>query len=677
MSTEPTDTSALFAEFLDDFFAECDEHLAILRRDLLVLETFVEKPRVDRPLLDELFRSFHTVKGLAGMVGVKDAEQLAHQMESYLRALRAEQTSLSTDAMDALIAGVQMLEQVIAARRDRKEIPDTAPVIAQLAAIVPSVLAPIHSPSQAVGKIETRRVGAFALSAEQNARLDTAIASGASVWVINFTPAPALAERGVNVNAIRARLGKIGEVIHAEPSVTAQGGIAFEFLVATSAEASAFVAWRDDGVTCAPFSASATPASITKPASVVEPPPETSVKTTATPSLAPMNIVRVDLARLDELMRIVGELVISRARLEDNLKRLEARVPSADVRALQETNQAIERQLRDLREGVMRVRLVPIGEAFARMQFVLRDLARESQKKVKLELSGQETEIDKFIVERLMDPLLHLVRNAVSHGLELPAERAARGKPSEGKLALRASTAGDLVIIEIEDDGAGIDAQKIAARARALGLIETETALDAAAVLDILCTAGFSTREQADLKSGRGVGMSVVKNTLQELGGTLTLDTQIGRGTRFTIQIPLTLAIVDALIVSVSGQTFAVPQPLVREVILVQPSAVTVMENNEMIYYRGGVLPLVRLARFFGLAEKPDHAFHALVVGSATNPIGITVDHLMGQREIVVRAITDPLAQVPAIAGATELGDGRAVLILDAAALTRVRKNNA
>ncbi|WP_020480618.1 chemotaxis protein CheA, partial [Kamptonema formosum] len=480
------------------------------------------------------------------------------------------------------------------------------------------------------------------------------------------------------------------------------------------------------------------------------------------PALAPANIVRVDLARLDELMRMVGDLVISRARLEDNLARLEETVPANQLRPLRETNQAMERQLRQLRQGVMRVRLVPVGEIFARMQFVVRDLARERQKKVTLELSGQETEIDKFVVERMMDPLLHLVRNALSHGIESEEERVRAGKPPEGKIALRAIAAGEMVALEIEDDGRGVDAERVVERARALGLLGVDTfgknlctigtqifgstppgkraitsslslqargnfpaagadskggqgGIDSATLLDILCAPGFSTREQADLTSGRGVGMAIVKNRVLELGGTLTLETQPGTGSRFRIQLPLTLAIADALIVSVAGQTFAVPQSCVGEAIEVQPEAVTVFENSEIISYRGGVLPIVRLARLFGLSE-PQHRgeaaprkvgpggrseefparrspslapaecertpppesssatarFYAFVVGSGLNAVGIAVDRILGLREIVVRPLTDPLVSVPGIAGATELGDGRVVLIIDAPALTRL-----
>ena len=330
---------------------------------------------------------------------------------------------------------------------------------------------------------------------------------------------------------------------------------------------------------------------------------------------------------------------------------------------------AMSRQLRDLREGVMRVRMVQVGEIFERMRFVVRDLARESGKEIRLELLGQDTEIDKFLVERMTDPLMHLVRNAVSHGLETVEERAAEGKSPEGRITLRAATSGENVLIEIADDGRGIDAERVAARARERGLISGDVRLDEALLLELICAPGFSTRDEADRASGRGVGMDVVCNTVEELGGKLTLATERNRGTRFTVELPLTLAIADAIIASVAGQRFAFPQAVVREVIEVEAAAVKVFENNEIVSYRGGVLPLVRLARLFGLREKKRDSFHVFVIGGGANAVGLAVDRAVGQKEIVVRGLNDPLVKVAGVAGATDLGDGRVVLILDVAAL--------
>lgn len=681
MSTsDPDNNSEFFAQFLDDYYAECDEHLTLVRRHLLALEAQVGQASVEQALLDDLFRSFHTLKGISGMVGLSAAEQLAHHMESYLRALRQRETVLSLEGVEALIAGAAMLEQVIAARRNEQPLPAIDAIVARLERVASDVSS---MPAQAVlkddeGDKDSASVGTrTGISAQE-----TGEGATTRTWHVEFVPTPALAERGVNVNSIRARLQEIGELIQAKPQVRGQGEIAFLFVVVTNADESVFANWGIENLTFVPVDDIAPASSSTLPeetAATQEAGADSAPDAESTlhsKMLAPSNVVRVDLARLDELMRMIGELVISRARLEDHLKQLKRSVPAAEWRALQETNLAMGRQLRDLREGVMRVRMVQVGEIFERMQFIVRDLARESGKRITLELMGRETEIDKFLVERMTDPLMHLVRNAVSHGLETTDERVAQGKPAEGKITLRAATAGESVLIEIADDGRGIDRKDVAARAQAKRLIAAGATLDDAALLELICAPGFSTRDEADRGSGRGVGMDVVRNTVEELGGTISLTTESAQGTRFTIELPLTLAIAEALIVSVDGQRFAVPQSAVQEVIEVETSTVKVLENNEIISYRNGVLPLVRLARLFDLNDGHEReSFHVFVIGSGGSALGVAVDRIIGQREIVVRGISDPLVQVAGIAGATELGDEQVVLILDVAALRQSAVN--
>ena len=305
------------------------------------------------------------------------------------------------------------------------------------------------------------------------------------------------------------------------------------------------------------------------------------------------------------------------------------------------------------------------------MPFVVRVLARDSGKRVRLNLRGQETEIDKFLIERMMDPVLHLVRNAVSHALETADERIAAGKPPEGMLTIAASSLGDAVVLEIADDGRGIDDAAVVARARAMGLEAPDPPLDPARLLDLLCTPGFSTREASDRASGRGVGMSVVKTTVDDLKGRMTLSTKKGEGTRFVIELPLTLAIADALIAHVGERTFAVPQASVREVIELDPASIRRIEGHEIAPFRGGSLPVLRLSDVFGVAPAPGRAVHAFIVGTGADAVGVAVDRISGQREIVVRTMDDSLIKVDGVTGATDLGDGRAVLILDLPGLVR------
>jgi two-component system chemotaxis sensor kinase CheA len=636
-----------FEQFLDDYFAESDEHLQSVRRNLLAIEDVLAAGRaVEKNILNELFRSFHTLKGISAMANVTAAETLAHYMESYLRGLRDGQIVFTVEGLDALIESTKKLEEIVAARRENSEIPAIAAEINLLESFTAE-----ESGDGGAASFETGPV-----AEEESTAAD-------APYLFTFAPSPELAARDINVNSVRERLQAVGAIRKSTPSVRPGGQIAFEFVVETGADESVFAGWQADGI------------SFEKMESAPESPEivnETAVSESQKSGLfGQLNVVRVDLARLDELMLMIGELVISRAKLSEQIKQLEDKLPSGDWRGLQELHHAIERQLRNLRDGVMRVRMIPIGEIFERMQFAVRDLARESARRIQLEITGKNTEVDKLLVERMLDPLLHLVRNAASHGIEDAATREARGKPPAGKIRLHAGTVGETVEIEISDDGGGIDRQEVARRARKLGLLKAGEIKDDALLLEILCAPGFSTRDQADKTSGRGVGMDVVRRTVEDLGGIIKLETEAGKGTKFRIQLPLTLAIADALIVTSGGERFAVPQANVREVIEVERSAVREFENNEVIEHRGAALPIIRLSRLFALEENGHQAFHAFVVGEGNQAVGVAVDRVLGQNEIVIRAINDPLAQVAGISGATELGDGRVVLILDVAAITR------
>ena len=623
------------AGFMDDYFAECDEHLTEVRRILLAADPSAGGV-LTKTRIEDLFRSFHSLKGLSGMVELRDAELLAHEMESYLRLLRDGEATLSAEGHQGLVKGTQILEQVIAARRERVASPlvdDTLGVLRALSAPAPL------DPAQAT---------------------ETPAVDGRR-WRATFSPSAELAARGINVDHVRRTLRESAQIVEAAPRIGADGSISFEFVLDGLRDSAAADEWVAQGISIVAIEA-AVPEAV---AAESEADPSTSAGGLLTSS----HFVRVDLARLDDLMRMIGDLVISRARLGESLSHVEQHLPPTVFRAVHENSLAIERQLRDLREGVMRLRLVPVGEIFRRMSFVVRDLARESGKKIELRFRGQDTEIDKYLVERMMDPVLHLVRNAVTHGIEAPHLRVAQGKPETGSLALLASSVGDLVTIEIADDGAGVDVEAVARRAALAGMPVPAGTLEGAALLEILCAPGFSTREATDRAAGRGVGMDVVQSTIRELGGTLSIDTAPGEGTRFIIQLPVSLAIADAIVASVGGQTFAIPQSAIREVVEIDPATLKAIENHEVAPYRGGVLPIVRLSKVFGITPQPGRALYVFVVGQGVAVIGVAVDRILGQREVVVRPMVDPLVRVDGITGATDLGDGRVVLMLD---LTRL-----
>ena len=634
-----------FHHLLEDYFAEADEHLRNVRRHLLKFEDALrEGSAADRKHVNELFRSFHTIKGISAMAEVSAAEELAHHLEGLLRSLRDGHASLSQESLDVMLAGTRKLEQVIVARKNNDVVP---PIDAEIERIEQVVRSEFDA-----GVTDS---GLSNIVSKQDQ---------AAKYKVLFEPSQELAARNLNVNSVRDRLAEIGTIDASKPVIRGEGKIAFEFVFAVppGSDISDLDSLREDGISISLLSEDEQASEIPSESDLPE---LDHIKTS--------NVVRVDLARLDELMLIVGDLVISRAKLSKKLAVVEDTLPVGDSRDLHEINQALEKQLRSLRDGVMRVRMVPLAETFERMRFVARDLARSSNKRVRVDISGEDTEIDKLLVERMVDPLLHLVRNSVSHGIEDPDDRIAAGKSPEGVIRLHAATVGDSVLIEVSDDGRGVNVSKVAERARDLGLTALGNEIgNGFELLDVLCSPGFSTTLEADRASGRGVGMDVVKRVVDQLGGRISLETLPSAGATFTIKLPLTLAITDALIASVGDQCFAVPQSSVSEVIEIDSGSVRTLENLEVIEYRGGALPLIRLSRLFALPENGRKSAQAFVVDEGGGALGLAVDRVIGQQEIVINPINDPLAKVPSISGATELGDGRAVLILN---VTEIAKN--
>jgi len=646
----------LDAQLLDDFFAEADEHLIGIRQGLLRLEASIGKAEPDMQVVKDLFQNFHSFKGISALVGLKPAEAVAHKTEDFLRLMRDGKAQATGKGLDLLAVATQKLEQVVAAFRSQKPLPGYESLLADLQQECAQWSTP--QPAAASSNLAVQRARK---DSAVSAAVEEAKARGLLVWRFTFSPTRALDSKGINFNSVREQLARTGQILQTTPTVKDKETLIFQFLVATQETPSDLAAWEAKGMVVELAESEAGEA----PARATEAPPEEAEHN---PFLAPSHIVRVDLKRLDDLMRITGEMVIHRSRLDAQLARLNGN-GHGDLSSVQEVSGGLGRSLRELREAIMRVRLIPVAEIFSRMPFVIRDLSRQTQKKVRLQLAGQETEVDKYLIERLKDPLLHLVRNAFSHGVESPEERAAASKPEEATIALSASTVGDSVIMEVSDDGRGINPNAIAQRARKLGVDVPDT-LDNDALLKILCASGFSTREDVDLASGRGVGMAVVQATVRELGGNLSLDSEEGRGTRFTIRLPLTLAITETFIVEAAGQTCAVPQSFVREILQKNAGDIQMVNGIEVVSYREGVLPVVSLAKFFRVSGGSNGKLYLLVIVSDRGSVGLLTDRIIGEREVVVSALQDPLIQVRGVSGATELGDGKPVLILDCAALT-------
>lgn len=635
----------LHGELLDDFYAEFDELLTSVRNSLVQLEKIADVPEPDAATIEGLFRQLHTLKGISAIAGLRFGEQVAHAMEDLLRLLKKGQVELSPQMVDVLLVAAQRLGLIGAAHRLKKSLPEIDDVLGQLHQFLPGQK-PSSASTQATEPVDKPAGDPLAAARER----------GLHLYTVRFAPSNKLDKRGVNVGSVRERLKAIGEIISATPSVKGKG-IVFEFVVGARENPTDFSAWEHDEIK---FEALVDNAKSTN-----APETNTEVSFSDTLSLSPSHIVRVDLGRLDDLMRITGEMVIQRSRLEERINK-----STADIASLKEINLAFSRSLREMRQVITRMRMVPVAEIFSRLPFVVRDLSRESDKKVRVALEGRQTEIDKYVVERLKEPLLHLVRNAFVHGIESPQERTAAGKPAEATIDLRAQSQGEIVVIQIRDDGRGIDPEKVAAKARKLGLPVPER-LDSAALLKILCAAGFSIRDEADFAAGRGVGMSVVENTVRELNGSLSLESTLGAGTTFTLKLPLTLSITEALIVTASDQTCAVPQGSVSEIIQLPALELRKVKKTAVIPYRNGLLPVKTLRSMFRFPQSTSETLTVVVLQVERGLVGLVVDRVVAQREIVIRPLADPLLKVPGISGATELGDGRPILILDALEITR------
>ena len=389
--------------------------------------------------------------------------------------------------------------------------------------------------------------------------------------------------------------------------------------------------------------------------------------------------VRVETTRLDHLMELVGELVIHHTRvaqLSTSLTHFVDEPASLDARrdrlaelvgVLDEAMQSVGRVSDDLQESTMRVRMVPVKSLFNRFPRIIRDLARDCGKAARLEMSGVDTELDKNVIEQIGDPLIHLVRNGVDHGLEPVSERLAAGKPAEGTVRLGAAQEGHHIVITVGDDGRGIDRARVLAKARSLGLLAEDEVPPDQEVLQLIFRPGFSTAARVTNISGRGVGMDVVQQNIQKLGGQVLVESEPGRGTRFVVKLPLTLAIAKALLVRAGGQTYAIPLSAVEETLRVRPEGLRTVKDHEVIEVRGSVLPVFRLSALFAVAPQEAAGSHlpVILVADGRHRMGLVVDALVGQQDVVVKPLGDFLGQVRGVGGATILGDGRVALILD------------
>jgi len=660
---------------LAEFVSEAQETIDSLGRDLMRLEGGHDEP--DPDLLNAVFRAAHTLKGLAAMFGVERMTRLAHALEDLLDDIRMGRRSLAGGAADLLLEAPEVLSRIIA-EEAAGEPPRTADAAARLTERLRA--ADRVQAESAADPLEGFAFGPEVrgvLTEYEEHRLRASAEKGLGLFRVKVSFGLASFDR--DLAAIAARLKKVGEVVSTLPSSDGADpqAIAFELLFASKerpeairreAGPGAFVEEvpRRKGV--APPEARAAPPSRAS----LSPAPEIHAEETGSLRSASQS-VRVDIRKLDRLMHVIGELVLVKSSLLGAAERLRAQAADPVLAAeLQGASRALERRLAELQAGILEVRMVPLEQVFEKLTRMVRKIAREVGKAVDFDVSGGDVELDKLIVEELSDPLMHLIRNAIDHAVEAPELRERRGKPAAGQIRLSAAQKGSHVQIVVEDDGAGIDEDRIreVAVERGLATADAVGEMPRRELMNLIFVAGFSTARQVTALSGRGVGMDVVKNNIANLSGIIELQTERGRGTRFEITLPVTLAIVRALIVAAGGRTYAVPLNSVLEIIEVRARDVRTLSTREVISVRGSTLPLVRLGQFFALpGGRAPESFFVVVVGLAQERLGIAVEGLVGQQDIVVKPLGAQLQGVRGIAGATDLGGRRTVLVLDVGAI--------
>ncbi len=671
------------SQALKEFISETEEIIEALNLDLMTLSDAVEAGDADPDLVNGIFRGAHSVKGLAGMFGFDDISQLAHRMENLLDSLRLGKVAFSQGLLDTLFYALEQLTRLINGKStDELFTFDLTQVFDRIEQVLVGDSGTQEDPLQS---LEIGNEILNVLTEYEEHRLLENVKKSRNIHLlkIDFD----LSSFDQDLAELTQVLKQQGEVISTLPSAGDIGErIAFQILYGSDLERQGIydLLERDDlNVTTYGDAASddaddqgfvlETPEPETQePVSPLM--PQTPAESEGSSLRSISRTVRVDIDKLDLLMNIVGELVLSKGAIATISDRLKTEVNNEASADLIKATRSLERRLEELQKGVMDVRMVPIGQLFEKMTRIVRRVSNEQGKKVDLEIRGAETELDKLIIEDVSDPLMHIIRNAIDHGLEAPVERRAEGKPEKGTILLSAAQKGNHVVIEVRDDGRGIDPEYVRRKAIQKGLVAEDQELSPEEIRELLFMPGFSTRDEVSDLSGRGVGMDVVKNNIAELAGMIGLASDIGQGTVVTLTLPITLAIIKALIVRVGSKTYAIPINSVLETLMLEADDISSIEKCEVIELRRTTVPLLRLDQIFGMqeqqeSESSEQRLFVAIVGLAEKKMGFVVDELLGQQDVVIKSLGKALSFVKGIAGAAELGNQKTILVLDVAGL--------
>ncbi|CEE01413.1 MULTISPECIES: chemotaxis protein CheA [Bacillaceae] len=675
------------SQYLEVFIEESREHIQSCNENLLKLENDPD----NLELINEVFRSAHTLKGMSATMGFEDMANLTHQMENVLDGVRNGKYKFSSELLDIIFMAIDHLESMvnsIAAGGEGKE--DVSDAINKLKMIESGKIVNQSDTTQ-TAEIDQANISKTNLNYDQFeiTVLEQANEQGYKVYEVSIFIRPDCLLKAARVYMVFDVLEKIGDIIKSVPNVEQLEEEQFdnEFVVTIvthdsieDIEKKVMKVSEIEKVTVVPLKisdlkkvnnedSSDEQKNVSQNVEGQKKKEASSAKKTTDKKITLSNkTIRVNIERLDALMNLFEELVIDRGRLDQIAKEL-------NHQQLSETVEKMSRVTNDLQSVVLTMRMVPVEAVFNRFPKMVRSLSRELGKKIHLQIIGQETELDRTVIDEIGDPLVHLLRNSVDHGIEMPEERLRKGKPEEGTIQLKAYHSGNHVFIEITDDGAGINREKVARKAVEKGIITEEqmNQLTDKEIFNLILTSGFSTADKISDISGRGVGLDVVKNTIESLGGTISVHSEENVGTTFLIQLPLTLSIISVMLVEVQREKYAIPLTSIIETAIFKKSEIYYAHEQPVIDFRGKVVPILSLQEIFQVPKviEGNDYISTVIIRKGDKLAGLVVDSFIGQEEIVLKSLGNYLTNVFAISGATILGDGQVALIIDCNALIK------
>lgn len=669
----------------EEFLSEAQELIEAFSRNLLALDELQTAGGEDPGLVNEAFRIVHTLKGLSGIFSAKSVGTLAHRVEDVLDSLRLGKLPLTAELVDVLFRTVELFWQLLSSERDGEEPPDLQDVLNRLRNLGTEGPQAEENPSL---KFDPSLLAV--LTEYEEHRLKTCVERGLTLFKVRVVFRLETLDK--ELEGVKTKLSHLGEVITYLPTGEAASidTIELDLLLACASSADEILQAVGGGnvqveavggaedKSAQPGDADVIDASIVPDhAATVAPKASRAADSELSPAGVMRSVsqtVRVDIRKLDVLMNAVGELAIVRGALGRISERLRAEGERQLASELHRLHRSFDRRLGELQGGILEVRMVPLSQIFDRLSRVVRQISRDVGKQIRLVITGSDTEIDKLIVEELSDPLMHIARNAIDHGIETAEARVKIGKPETGIIAVNAFQKGNHVVLEVEDDGGGIDEHDLIKRAVKAGYLQATQAAELTRdeVMNLIFMPGVTTRDEAGDYSGRGVGMDVVKTNISKLGGVIDLHSERSIGTKITITLPITLAIVSALLVRCTGHTFALPLTSVSEALSLDPAHIKWIDNREVYTLRGASLPLCRLEQLLELSTAGSSSKRRRFVVVATvgnRRLGLVTDELLGQEDIVIKSLGRSLKPVRGFSGATELGDQRVALVIDVAAI--------